>query len=231
MPKLFISHITEEAQTAARLKEALVADFLGLIETFVSSDLESIPAGEQWLAAVDRSLRECSILLILCSHKSIVRPWINFEAGAASMRQVPVIPVCHAGLVPRDLPTPFSLWQGITLTDPQGLQRLYSRVAKVLSCRAPARQFDALSQEFATRKIDANTPPVPELDDDANIRIRLREALTRGKYGWCLLTRLAATAAVSEEVAARVLRADPEVRMARNTVSKVIAGLISRVGA
>lgn len=44
--RVFVSHISEEAKTAARLKDALVRDFLGFIDVFVSSDTESIAAGE-----------------------------------------------------------------------------------------------------------------------------------------------------------------------------------------
>ena len=40
----FVSHITEEATVAARLKSALSRDFLGLLDVFVSSDAESIAA-------------------------------------------------------------------------------------------------------------------------------------------------------------------------------------------
>jgi hypothetical protein len=129
--RAFISHISEEARVASRLKAALTQDSLGLLDVFVSSDTEGIGAGEDWLRAVDRALRESSIVLILCSPTSIRRPWINFEAGAAWMRDVPLIPVCHEGLTPRDLPMPLSLRQGMALGDAEGLRRLYGRIADV----------------------------------------------------------------------------------------------------
>jgi hypothetical protein len=104
--RIFISHISEESETALRLKAALEADFLGMLDVVVSSDTDSIAAGEQWLASVDAALQEAAMLLILCSAASVARPWINFEAGAAWMRKIPLVPVCHAGLTPRDLPMP-----------------------------------------------------------------------------------------------------------------------------
>jgi hypothetical protein len=83
MERAFISHISEEAAVAARLKSVLVRDFRDPFDVFMSADTESIAAGEDWLRAVEKALRECAIVMILCSPESIRRPWINFEAGAA----------------------------------------------------------------------------------------------------------------------------------------------------
>ena len=100
--RAFVSHVSEEAHVAARLKTALGRDFLGLLDVFVSSDAESIAAGEEWLRSIESALQEASLLVVLCSPASIVRPWINFEAGAAWMRQIPLVPLCHGGLVQID---------------------------------------------------------------------------------------------------------------------------------
>src|SRR5262249_46357706 len=132
--RVFISHIAEEREIAERLKAALTRDFLRMLDVFVSSDTESIAAGEEWLESIEHALRECTIVVILCSPESIRRPWINFEAGAAWMRDIPLIPVCHLGLRARDLLMPLSLRQGIALDDAEGLRRFYKRVADILSC-------------------------------------------------------------------------------------------------
>jgi len=94
---MFVSHVGEEAAVAARLKAALSRDFLGLVDVFVSSDADSIAAGEDWLRSIEQALQESSLLVILCSPTSITRPWVNFEAGAAWMRRIPLVPLCHAG--------------------------------------------------------------------------------------------------------------------------------------
>ena len=44
-PTVFISHVSEEADLAILLKRALMKDFPGLEEVFVSSDMASISAG------------------------------------------------------------------------------------------------------------------------------------------------------------------------------------------
>jgi hypothetical protein len=89
MPSVFVSHISEDKQTAGRLKNVLTRDFPGLLDVFLSSDTQSIAAGEEWLQSIEQALRDSAMLLVLCSPDSIRRPWINFEAGAAWMRKIP----------------------------------------------------------------------------------------------------------------------------------------------
>ena len=147
--QVFISHISEEAEVAKRLKTAIRRDFLYLPDVFVSSDGQSVEAGEDWLHSIERALKKSALLLILCSRDSIKRPWINFEAGAAWMRRIPLVPVCHSGLIPSDLPLPLLLRQGVALEHPEGLCSLYRRVAKVLRCGVPQIAFDELAFELA----------------------------------------------------------------------------------
>jgi len=84
--QVFISHVMEDAAVAARLKRKMTEDFLGQLTVFLSSDTESIAAGEEWLSSVSEALRNSSIFVVLCSPMAIARPWVNFEAGAAWMR-------------------------------------------------------------------------------------------------------------------------------------------------
>src|SRR3954462_5342613 len=97
-PVVFISHIEEEAELAHILKRHLTASFLGMIQFFASSDTVSIAAGESWLRSIDGALRAMCVELVICSRISVDRPWVNFEAGAAWMKQVAIVPVCHTGL-------------------------------------------------------------------------------------------------------------------------------------
>jgi len=153
----FISHIAEDASLAARLRAALDRDFLGNLDICLLSDRASATAGADWLDSVEVALRNSALLIALCRPASVRRPWINFEAGAAWMLAVPIIPVCHAGLRPCDLPPPLSFRQGISLGDPGDLRRLYARIAEVLGCRVPARPFTSLVRELST-------PDVPTVD-------------------------------------------------------------------
>ena len=193
--RMFISHISEEASVAARLKVTLTKDFLGLLEVFVSSDTESIAAGEEWLTSISHALRESSIFLVLCSPPLILRPWINFEAGAAWMRDIPVIPLCHAGLRTRDLPMPLSARQGLALDDVQGLGRLYSRIATVLHCQTPQRSYEALVRELGSAGEQDTDPAMSHtLNTDQAVKSRLHEALSHPRFKWRSLDHVAATA-------------------------------------
>src|SRR5262249_35202192 len=147
------------------------------------SDRESIAAGEQWLRSIEKALKEASILIVLCSPASISRPWINFEAGAAWMRGIPLVPVCHAGLTPSDLLMPLSLHQGILLDHAEGLRRLYGRIAELLQCNVPARSFDELARDLS-RSTSAAAKPTPTLARDRAVRKRLIEALQEHRFKW-----------------------------------------------
>src|SRR5205809_126270 len=177
--RAFISHITEEARTAAKLKAALARDFLQMLDVFVSSDGESISAGDDWLESIDKALEQSALMLILCSPSSIRRPWINFEAGAAWMRKIPLIPLCHAGLTPRDLPAPLSFRQGLLMTEARGLKQLYDRIAKELGCASPTASFESLagSLDKSSRALEPSKNDVELLDRDRGIKRRLDEAL------------------------------------------------------
>lgn len=146
--KIFISHTSSEDELAALLKQRLLDDFNHALDIFVSSDQATIIAGERWLDKVSAALQEAQLVLILCSSESIRRPWVNFEAGAGWIRKIPILPVCHSGLAPADLPLPLSLLQSVTASQPEGLRQIYAGIAKVLDWKSPEPDFDALAAEI-----------------------------------------------------------------------------------
>lgn len=229
--QIFISHITEDSAVAARLKLRMTEDFLGQLTVFLSSDTESIAAGEEWLSSVSEALRNSSILIVLCTPASITRPWVNFEAGAAWMREIPVVPACFGGLRPRDLAMPLSARQGLELNDAQGLRRLYSRIAQALGFQSPARDYDVLAADLIASAertpVDADAAAA---GTDKAIRARLDEALSHPRYKWRSLDKVAAAAAIPADSAAAILQMDDRVRFSRGRSGKVIVGLRSRVG-
>jgi hypothetical protein len=121
-PKIFISHISEEAKLASLLKVHLERDFLGAVDVFVSSESASIGAGKNWLREIEDALKTATVIVILCSSTSISRPWINFEAGGGCIRGVPVVPLCHSRMRPVELPIPLSLLQGGEAANADGLR-------------------------------------------------------------------------------------------------------------
>lgn len=146
--KIFVSHISNESELAQKLKESIKSDFLGMVDVFVSSDKETIEVGEKWLNSIEEALKESEILIVLCSYESIVKPWVNFEAGAAWIRDIPIIPICHSGINLSELPPPLSLLQGISLTDRVGLQKLYEIISKKLNCQMPNTDLKDLQNDL-----------------------------------------------------------------------------------
>lgn len=140
-PVIFISHISEETEVATAIKELLAPNFLDLLDFFVSSDGASISMGQKWLDSVSANLKNCAVEIVVCSPISVKRPWVNFEAGAAWIRDIPVIPLCHSGMSPSKLPVPLSLLQSAKLTDIGGLNLVVPVLAKALGAATPKIDF------------------------------------------------------------------------------------------
>jgi hypothetical protein len=219
--KIFISHISEEAQLASTIKSSLARDFLGLVDVFASSDTASIAAGSNWLAELEAALQDSKSLLVLCSKASLNRPWVNFEVGAAWIRNIPIIPVCHSGIGPRELPIPLSLLQGLSASDEAGLQRLYQHVATLLACAVPQGNLPALRAEIAafeqaySRKLDDEFKEKDRRDSMAKERVY--EALKDPDHEWRTIERLAILGGVSEEDVLEMLVQDRTVRFGRRS--------------
>lgn len=232
---LFVSHVHEDRTVARWLQDQLLEAFLGQIEVFVSSEREG-HAGEDWLKTVNEALHRCRVLVALCGPVSIHRPWVNFELGAAWMLQKRIIPVCHAGLTPDDLKLPLSHLQAVTLTDAEDIETLYETLAEQFGFqRAPRRNFAELAAEVPVFEPAAGSGggdgsmEAQLVARDRDIRGRLRHALEKGQE-WRTISRVAVEAAISEDTALDILRADELVRFSRGRHGDLIVGLITRVG-
>jgi hypothetical protein len=231
---VFISHIHEDRVVARWLREQLRDDFLGQINVFVSSEREG-HAGEDWLQTIDDALRDCRLLIALCSPVSILRPWVNFELGAAWMLEKRIVPACHAGLAVEDLKAPLSALHGVALTEAAGIETLYATIALQLGFpQAPRLDFAELAE--ALRSIDAapadgdDAIELQMLQRDRDVRARVRRAL-EAKGRWRTIPKIATEAAVSKDAVLEILRADGQVRFCnRERDGALVAGLVTRVG-
>lgn len=138
---VFISHITEEKEIAIAFRELIESSFLGMLDVFVSSDEDSIHMGQKWLDRISNGLKTCAIEIVLCSPKSILRPWINFEAGAGWVRDIPVIPLCHSGIEPAKLPTPLNLLQAAKANEVSSLKLIFPVLAQAIGAKTPNIDF------------------------------------------------------------------------------------------
>jgi len=169
-PVVFISHITEEAGLAKILQLYLKNAFLGMVDIFVSSDKQSIQVGERWYDRINESLQSAGLAMVLCSQASIRRPWINFEAGALHIREIPVIPVCHSNLSLNDLPSPLNTLQGVVANEQSGLEQIIKRIADLLGAETPQIDFRAYAREIQTfEQSNINQTDAPQVNNSAEI--------------------------------------------------------------
>jgi hypothetical protein len=138
---VFVSHIKEEKELAIQVKQFIEVAFLGIIDVFVSSDENSIPLGQKWLDDITEALKCCIIEIVLCSPKSVEKPWVNFEAGAGWVRDIPVIPLCHSGIQPSNLPMPLNLLQAANLNSVSELKLLLPLLANFIGSSIPNYDF------------------------------------------------------------------------------------------
>jgi hypothetical protein len=152
MPKLkvFLSHLTIEKQLAEIIQRAIQRDFIGLVSFFVSSDITSIPGGQKWLDRVIQNMKDSDLHFVLCSPEAVKRPWINLETGAACMNNdVEIIPICHSGLTPAQLPVPLSQFEAIQASDPEGVMKLYTTIASKIGSIVPEAGLTVLVRDIA----------------------------------------------------------------------------------
>lgn len=136
--KAFLSHISEEAQLARVIKENL-EKALPRAEVFVSA--VDVHLGDAWLKEIDQALSNAKAVLVLCSHSSTRRPWVNFESGGGWSRGLPVIPICHGGIKKEELPYPLSIFQGIDLDNSKSCEELANRLGSLLGIQVK-KNFD-----------------------------------------------------------------------------------------
>ena len=231
-PIIFISHISEEANLAAIFRQHIPTDFLSLVDVFVSSDTESISAGRNWLTSIESALRDACVELILGSKVSIKRPWINFEAGAAWMKGIPVVPVCHTELRPRDPPMPFSVLQAVEANQESGLRQIYALIARKLESEVPHPDFTKLIEEIQSFETEYTIRLKELIKDDIGrkeaVLTRVKNYLDERKPAWRTIRRIANRCAVSEGEALELLILDPDIEFAKDGLGNRIARMKSR---
>jgi hypothetical protein len=110
---------------------------LDKISVFVSSDIRDLTPGNRWLTTIEEELKECTVLIVICSQSSLTRPWINFEAGCGWVKGIPLIPLCHSGQKKDQLPFPFIQYQGIQLEDENSGLLLAQTLSKYFKSISP----------------------------------------------------------------------------------------------
>jgi hypothetical protein len=143
MADIFISFIHEEQVVAVAVQQ-LLRPFLGNRNVLLSADEWQIFAGEQWLDRIKAELQPAKVVVLLLSPRSVQRPWVNFEAGAAWLTGKVIVPACFAGLSKSTLPKPYSNIQALDLPDDD--YYLIRSVSHHLKLPPPPPVFDGAEQ-------------------------------------------------------------------------------------
>lgn len=199
-PVVFISHITEEKEIAIAFKTLIEQGFLGLMEVFVASAPSGLDLGRQWLAQITTKLKQCVIEVVIASPQSVKRPWINFEAGAGWVRDIPVIPLCHSGMTPATLPQPLASLQSVSASQEDDLKRTVETLAKVLNGNVPeldygpfielVKQYAIDSAEIEKLKDKSATVPIAGLSPAELASLHAILELSTETIGTCNLHQM-----------------------------------------
>ncbi len=158
---IFISHIHDEEKVAKALQSFIESKFEKKLKVFLSSDHWQMSAGEVWLDRIREELTSAKVLVLMLSSRSVMRPWINFEAGAAWFAQTTIIPVCFGGLSKDHLPMPYADWHSLNLRDEA--YWLLTAIAGHFPLFAPFPTWESTFGESA--------PPSARPKDEAFIRL------------------------------------------------------------
>ena len=149
-PIIFVSHVEEDAIIASKIKKWIEDNLLEGVEVFVSSD-EGISPGDKFEERIIEKLRNCSIVLIICTLMSVRQPWINIEAGGALVKGTRVIPLCYHGQRKDTLPRPLSSFQALDLSEHKDINNLLKIIAKEAGIRPPSVDSNELIGKLPKR--------------------------------------------------------------------------------
>ncbi len=109
MPRIFVSHIREDAVPAAYLVEFLRKKLeVRSYEVFVSSN-QYIELGSDWMLTIGESFARVTVIISILSAESAARQWIHFEPGGAWLnRGMHLVPRCIGGMKPAELGEPYA---------------------------------------------------------------------------------------------------------------------------
>ena len=162
MPRLFISHSSQDNAVALAFRKWLVAN--GWAETDVFIDLHDLRAGARWRAELRKANTACEAVLLLASPEALDSPECQEELKLADILEKEIIPV-----IVRDL----------TIDDPR-LSRYKNREIQVADLRPqPTERMPAVEYKGQVHELNFSTAAL------AAIRARLDDlGISPGSFPW-----------------------------------------------
>jgi hypothetical protein len=130
MAKVFVSFVHEDEQVARAVQKSIEYELQIFQQVFIISDTAQVIAGTDWLDRIRTELNAAQVVVLMLSARSVKRPWVNFEAGAAWLANKVLIPVCYGNMSAGKLPKPYSNFQGVDL--PKDEAFLFQSIARHL---------------------------------------------------------------------------------------------------
>jgi hypothetical protein len=203
MKKIFLSHVHEETPLALVLKEWIEDGFYQQYLVFVSST--DITSGDEWRKEIKAALADTDIFVSLCSPQSIYRPWIQFEAGSAWIKNIPVIPICHSGMTEIHLPKTLQEFQSLTIEEHEFGIKLIKDLAKRLNGFSSdpkidvKRMMDDISKAIASIKYQDNLQQSQAMSNEFDdLAIKILKAIANGGNGGMALDQIATMFEISK---------------------------------
>jgi len=129
---IFISHAVANKKIARSLADTLEAAQED-VTTFLASRPGDIRADENWLGGIERALKEADTYIVLLTPESVLRPWVNFESGAAWFFQRQLVFVRIQALSTDDIPLPINSRQVYALDNEEQLLAVFSTLGLPLA--------------------------------------------------------------------------------------------------
>ncbi len=202
---IFLSHAAGDQGIAIFLKTVIEGSIPGS-DVFVSSDIEDLRPGDEWVARIRQNLKEARMLLLLASERALARPWVWYETGAAWSREIRMIPICLGKIRKNRLSAPFSSYQALNADDAGDFRNLLTEVGRELGMPVHApeveqivaqmRALDRTAHEAAESTL---TPEEIQLRVDAvNVSAKVMEGFREALS--VLLTNESAESVVVKEI-------------------------------
>ena len=129
---IFISHAVANKNIACALADTLEAARED-VTTFLASRPGDIRADEDWLEGIERALKKADTYIILLTPESVLRPWVNFEAGAAWFFQRQLVFLRIQALSTDDIPLPINSRQVYAIDDKEQLVTVFKSLGLPLT--------------------------------------------------------------------------------------------------
>jgi TIR domain len=129
---IFISHAVANKKIARSLADTLEAA-RDDVTTFLASRPGDIRADENWLGGIERALQEADTYIVLLTPESVLRPWVNFESGAAWFFKRQLVFVRIQALSTDDIPLPINSRQVYALDNKEQLLAVFSTLGLPLA--------------------------------------------------------------------------------------------------